>query len=124
MSTTRSPVTASTQLHLDTSWPSPSTARIAAAGEIDLATAHLLRDRLLGVLRERASTVVDVDLAEVTFLDCSAINALVAARNAATQVGCQVWVSRPQPIVHLILEATGLLGVFTGPVDQPQPPAR
>jgi anti-anti-sigma factor len=124
MSTTRSPVTALTQLHLDTSWPSPSTARVAVVGEVDLATAHLLRDRLLSVLREQAPAVVDVDLAGVTFLDCTALSALVAARNAAIHAGCQVRVSQPQPIVHLMLEATGLLGVFTAPIDQPQPPSR
>jgi hypothetical protein len=63
MSTTLSPVTALTQLHLDTSWPSPSTALVAVVGEVDLATAHLLRDGLLNVLREQATAIVDVDLA-------------------------------------------------------------
>jgi hypothetical protein len=55
MSTTLSPVTALAQLHLDTSCPAPSTVRVTVVGEVDLATAHLLRDRLLGVLREQAA---------------------------------------------------------------------
>lgn len=121
MSVARTPVSTLTQLHLDTSWPSPSTARVAVVGEVDLATAHLLRGRLLDVLRERAPAVVDVDLAGVTFLDCTAISVLVAARNAAIHAGCHVRVSRPQPIVRRVLELTGLLGVFTTPIDQPQP---
>jgi anti-anti-sigma factor len=121
MSTTLSLVTALTQLHLDTTWPSPTTARVAVVGEVDLATAHLLRDRLLDVLREQAPAVVDVDLAGVTFLDCTALSALVAARNAAVHAECQVRVSRPQPIVRRVLEVTGLLGAFTAPIDQPQP---
>jgi anti-anti-sigma factor len=121
MSTTLSPVTALTQLHLDTSRPSPSTARVAVAGEVDLATAHLLRDRLLGVLREQTPAVLDVDLARVTFLDCTGISALVAVRNAAVHVGRQMRVSHPQPIVRRVLELTGLLDLFTAPIDQPQP---
>jgi anti-anti-sigma factor len=119
MSTTLSPVTALTQLHLDTSWPAPSTARVAVVGEVDLATAHLLRDRLLGVLREQAPAVLDVDLAGVTFLDCTGISALVAVRNAAMHTGRRVRVTHPQPIVRRVLDVTGLLGVLTAPIDQP-----
>ena len=122
MSTTLSPVTTLTQLHIDTSWPSPSTARVAVVGEVDLATAHLLRDRLLGVLREHAPAVLDVDLGGVTFLDCTGISALVAARNAAVHIGGHMRVSHPQPIVGRVLEVTGLLDVLTAPIDQPQPP--
>ena len=121
MSTTPTPVTALTQLHLNTTWPSPSTARVAVVGEADLATSHLLRYWLMGVLREQAPAVVDIDLAGVTFLDCTAISALVAVHNAAIHTGRHVWVSRPQPIVRRVLDLTGLLDVFTAPIDQPQP---
>lgn len=121
MSTTLSPVTALTPLHLDTRWPSASTALVTVAGEVDLATAHLLRDRLGGVLREHGLAALDVDLAAVTFLDCTGISALVAVRNAAIQAGCQMRITHPQPIVRRVLEVTGLLGVFTDPIDPPQP---
>ncbi|HEU4421123.1 MAG TPA: STAS domain-containing protein [Pilimelia sp.] len=114
-------MTALTQLHIDTSWPSPATARVAVVGEVDLATAYLLRDRLLGVLREQAPAVLDVDLAGVTFLDCTGISALVAVRNAAVHAGRQMRVSHPQPIVRRVLDVTGLLGILTAPIDQPQP---
>ena len=36
MSTTVSSVTALAQLHLDASWPAPSTARVAVVGEVDM----------------------------------------------------------------------------------------
>jgi anti-anti-sigma factor len=121
MSITITPVTASTQLQLDISWPSPSTALVAVTGEVDLATAPVLRDRLLGVLREQAPAVVEVDLAGVTFLDCTAISALVAVRNAAIQAGGQMRVSHPQPIVRQVLDVTGLLDLFTTPIDEAQP---
>jgi anti-anti-sigma factor len=59
-------------------------------GEVDLATAHLLRDGLLNVLREQALAIVDVDLAGVTFLDCTGISGLVAVRNATVHTGRQM----------------------------------
>jgi anti-anti-sigma factor len=121
MTITFSPVTALPQLYLDTSWTSPSSALVAVGGEVDLATAHVLRERLLGVVREHAPAVLEVDLAAVTFLDCIGISVLVAVRNTATQVGCQMRIVRPQPIVRRVLDVTGLLDVFTAPIDQPQP---
>lgn len=121
MSITFSPMTALTQLRFETSWPAPSTARVAVVGEVDLATAHLLRDRLLDIQRERTPAVLDVNVAGVTFLDCTGISALVAARNAAVRAGGQLRISDPQPIVRRMLEVTGLLGVLTAPVIQPRP---
>ena len=97
MSTTLLPMTAVTQLHIDTSYPSPNTARAAVAGEVDLATAPVLSDRLLGLLDGRAPAVLEVDLAGCTFLDCTGIGALVRVRNAAVQTGCQIRVIHPQP---------------------------
>jgi len=73
------------------------------------------------VLREQAPAVVEVDLAGVTFLDGTAISALVAVRNAAVRAGGQMRVSHPQPIVCRVLEVTGLLDLFTAPIDQAQP---
>jgi anti-anti-sigma factor len=116
-------VNALTQLHIDTNYPSPATARVAVSGEVDLATAPVLRHRLLGVLRDHGPTMLSVDLAGVTFLDCTGINALIAARNAAAATGRQMWVTHPQPIVRQVLDVTGLLDVFTAPIEQPQPAA-
>jgi anti-anti-sigma factor len=113
--TTLPPVTGLAQLHIDTSYPSPGTARVAVAGEVDLATTPVLRERLLRVLRDQRPDLLDVDLAGVTFLDCTGLGVLVAVRNAAIRAGRQMRVSHPQPIVRQVLEVTGLLGVFTAP---------
>jgi anti-anti-sigma factor len=121
MSTTLSPVAELTLLHIDTIYPSSDTARVAVTGEVDLATAPMLRDRLLDVLHDEAPAVLDVDLAGVTFLDCTGISALVAVRNAAVRTGRQMWVTHPQPIVRRVLDLTGLLGVLTAPIDHEQP---
>ena len=115
MSTTHSPVAALTRLlHIVAMIsPSPGTARVAVTGEVDLATAPELRERLLGVLHTHRPAVLDIDLAGVTFLDCTGIGALVAVHNAAVHEGCQVRVCHPQPIVRRVLEVTGLLDALT-----------
>jgi anti-anti-sigma factor len=121
MSTTLSPVTMLAHLDIAPSRPSPATARVAVIGEVDLATAPVLRDQLLGVLHDYGPDVLDVDLGGVTFLDCAGVGALVGVRNAAVQAGRQIRVAHPQPIVRRILEVTGLLGVLTAPTDQRSP---
>lgn len=101
---------------IEVSFPSPGIARLTVAGDIDLATAPILGVRLLTVMADHSPAVIDVDLAEVSFLDCSGIGVLVAARNAGEQAGCRVWLSRPQPMPARVLDVVGLLGVFTAPV--------
>ena len=118
MSTT-SPVAPGPQLHIHTSRSSRTWARVAVVGEVDLTTAPLLRDSLFSVLHDEPPAVIDVDLAGVSFLDCAAIGALVAARNLAVHTGQQIQVSHPRPIVRRLLDLSGLLGVLTAPIDQP-----
>jgi anti-anti-sigma factor len=122
MFTSFSPVTESPQMHIDTTYPSPDTARAAVVGEVDLATAQDLRDSLLKVLREHPPVALTVDLSGVTFLDCTGIGALVAVRNAAVQVDCHLRVTGPRPNVRRILDLTGLLSVLAVPPDQAQRP--
>jgi len=43
-------------------------------------------------------------------------------RDAAVQADCQFWVTGPRPIVHRILDLTGLLSILTAPTDQSQRP--
>ncbi len=114
-------VTKLPQLHIATSHASPTVARVVVVGEVDLATAAVLRNRLLSVLQDRNPTVVDVDLAGVTFLDCTGLGALVAGYNTAVRSGCQLRVSHTQPFVGRVLEVTGLLSVLTAPIERREP---
>jgi anti-anti-sigma factor len=112
-------------LRIQVCFTSPDSVRVAVAGEVDLATAPILGMRLLTVIDAHRPAVIDVDLAEVGFLDCSGIGVLVAVRNAAETSRCQVWVSQPQPIVATVLEVLGLLAMFTAPtVSAGAPPPR
>jgi anti-anti-sigma factor len=121
MSTKLSPVAGLTQLRIDTSDTSPATARASVVGEVDMATAYALHDELLSVLSAQTPDLFDVDLAGVTFMDCTGLGVLVALRRAAAQAGCQLRVTNPQPIVRRVLEVTGLLGILTAPIGQPTP---
>jgi len=118
MSTTLSSSTPLAQLRIDTSCPTPGTVRVAVAGEIDMSTADMLHAGLLGVLSALPPERIEVDLAGVTFMDCSALTVLVVAGNAAARTGCQLRITNPQPIVRRVLGLTGLLDVLTGKFDQ------
>lgn len=121
MSTTLPAVTESPQLHITISCPSPTEVRVVVAGEIDLATQAVLRDGLLSALHDHGPAVVDVDLAGVTFLDCTGIGALVDVHSIALRSGCQLRVSHPQPIVGRVLKVTGVLSLLTAPIESRQP---
>jgi anti-anti-sigma factor len=117
MSPTFSPVTPLGQLRIDASSPSPAFMRVAVAGEIDLATADTLRDGLIGVLSAQPSDRVEIDLAGVSFMDCTGLTALILARRAALLAGCQLRITNPQSPVRRLLELTALLDVLAAAFD-------
>jgi anti-anti-sigma factor len=83
-------------------------------GEIDLA----VREELHAVLQHAVGlshATTEVDLRDVTFLDCTAIGVLVAANNTARRQGHYVIVSHSWGIAHLVLELTGVLPYLTAP---------
>lgn len=118
MFTTNSPVTQPAQPSIDASRPSLRIVRVAVVGEIDLSTSDLLRVRLLDALSAPHPHRIEVDLAEVTFLDCSGVTVLVTLRHAAARAGCRLRITNPQPIVRRVLDLTGLLEVFTAGFDE------
>jgi anti-sigma B factor antagonist len=87
--------------------------RLVAAGEIDMSTADVLRESLSRALHTRPAAVV-VDMADVTLLDSTGITALVQARNHAIGDGATITLINCRPIVHRVLEVTGLLGPLAG----------
>ena len=121
MFTTISPVTLSALASIDARCPSPRTARVAVVavvGEIDLSNSDVLRVRLLNVLSALRPHRIEVDLAGVTFMDCSGLTVLVALGQTAARTGCRLWITNPQPIVRRVLDLTGLLDVLTAGFDQ------
>lgn len=88
-----------------------SIGRVLVSGEIDLLTAPILRDALDGLI-EAGVERIDVDMAEVGFLDSSGICVLVAGWRALGGRAGALRILRPQPFVAKVLGTTGLLEVF------------
>jgi anti-anti-sigma factor len=88
-------------------------ARLAVAGEIDIATVDTLADAMTGIIRDRRPVRLDVDFAEVTFLDSSGVAALVAAWQLASADRIDFTVVNCCPNVLRVLEITGMVQALT-----------
>jgi anti-sigma B factor antagonist len=86
---------------------------VELAGEHDLYTAPVLRDRISGVLED--GTALVIDLTPSTFIDSSVLRVLLEARREAEErvVGFAVALGDGgAPGVRRMLEVTGLIGLF------------
>ena len=79
-------------------------------GELDADNCHRLVE-LLPVLAD-GSAVIDLDLAQVTFIDSSALSALLKLKSSVEQTGGSMLVSSISPQVERVLDITGLLPTF------------
>jgi anti-anti-sigma factor len=85
---------------------------LVVKGEIDLHTAVLLSKHIARLVEDGADPVV-VDMAEITFLDSSGIEALVRAQDAMGQRPEALVLRRPSPIVRRVLAMAGVEALFT-----------
>ena len=84
---------------------------LTVSGEIDIATAPSLRERLHGMLAEAKSQLV-VDLDDVGFLDSTALGVLVGVLKRARSEGGEVRIVCTQPRVRKVFEITRLDSAF------------
>ena len=84
---------------------------LAVSGEIDIATAPSLREKLHGLLADGNQNLV-IDLDEVTFLDSTALGVLVGALKRARTEGGEVRIVCNQPRVRKVFEITRLDSAF------------
>jgi anti-anti-sigma factor len=85
---------------------------VTGHGEIDMTTVDALSDTLATVLRQERPLHIDVNLADVTFMDSSGVNALMACRAVAEPAGCSVTISYPRPTVQRVFTVTGVSHLF------------
>jgi anti-sigma B factor antagonist len=85
---------------------------VALTGELDLATAPELRERL-GVLSEQGQNEVTLDLTHLDFVDSTGLSVFVMAFNRAQAGGGSLMIRNPSLPVMRIFEITGLTSVFT-----------
>ena len=89
---------------------------VVVRGEVDLATADVLRGELRSAA-ERADTVV-LDLREVSFMDTQGLAVVIEAQQAATQAGHRFAITRAPDRVHRLFDMIGLTPRLTI-VDDP-----
>ena len=77
------------------------------AGELDLASAPVLREQLLDLLRRGSSQLI-IDLSEVSFCDASGLAVLVGASRRARLLGGFLRLAGVPPQADQVLHSTGL----------------
>jgi anti-anti-sigma factor len=102
---------------------------VALAGELDIASAPAVRERLLSLLRPGTSRLV-VDMSAIRYADASGVAALVSTQRRAVLLGGELRLAAPRPEVGRVLAATGVTRhIETYPTvqsaaDGRKPPAR
>jgi anti-sigma B factor antagonist len=88
-------------------------------GELDLATAPELEEKVLSAVREGDRAVV-LDLRELTFMDSTGVRTIVAAHQIAERTGHDLRVVRPprDSPVSRVIEISGIDEAL-GLVDEP-----
>ncbi len=102
-------------LSIETSAPAGGVVEIIPRGEVDVDTAHEVREAVAAVLAAGRPDRIELDMHLVTFIDSVGISAMVAAFQLASVGGVQLVVTRPSRFVHRQLWVTGLLGLFGAP---------
>ena len=91
---------------------------LAMYGEADMAVAPDIVELGTAGLREDSTSKLIVDLANLTFMDSSAIGALIHLRNLATASNKELVLSHVPPRVHQVLGFAGLSEHFTIEMDR------
>ena len=81
-------------------------ATVAVCGEVDLTTVAVLSEYLDDLVIRNPERLI-IDLANVGFLDCSGVHAIVHARHRLS-ADCAVILRSPGRLVRRIFELTGL----------------
>ncbi len=86
--------------------------RIAVSGEVDVATAPVLRERLYDSV-DRSNGPVIVDLLAVTFIDSTALGVLIGAQERCEAHGSELRIVLEEARLIKIFEITGLTELFS-----------
>jgi anti-anti-sigma factor len=90
------------------------TCTVILSGEIDMSCSDELISLLISTAQGADADAIQVDLAEVGFLDSSGIHALIAGYRAAHRAGRRFTVVAPQQNVCRVFEIAGVLAMFSG----------
>lgn len=97
----------------------PSALLLHIGGELDGCTRPEFVSRVAAALWSAPINAIDLDLADVDFIDCSGLGALVEVRNLAADRQCSLALTRCSRSVTRLLTMTGMGGYFgADPIDQ------
>jgi anti-sigma B factor antagonist len=91
--------------------PAAGVAVVEAVGELDIHTSVAFNETILDVIEEGVPRVA-VDLTGVTFIDSSALGALVGGARRCAERGCEFMIVCPAGSVARVIEVTGLNRAF------------
>lgn len=86
--------------------------RIELVGELDVDAVGPVRDEVLAALARHKPSTMIIEMRRVSFVDSTAVGALVGCHRAATAAGAQLVLAEPSPFVLRILWLSGLSGLF------------
>jgi anti-anti-sigma factor len=90
----------------------PANTVVALRGDIDIATAPALRERLFGLLRPGMRLLI-LDLSGVPFCGAAGLAVLIGTRRRAISLGITVHLSALRPQTAKVMRITGLDRSFT-----------
>jgi anti-sigma B factor antagonist len=101
---------------LDPMWsvdvlPERCGALVAVSGDLDMASGDLLIDRVRSVFKTEVEHVC-LNLAGLSFIDSSGLQALIVLRNEARGRGVPFTLIEVPPNVQRVIDLTGLADVF------------
>ena len=80
---------------------------VAISGDLDIASAPVVRERLLSLLRPGACRLV-IDMSAVRYTDASGLAVLVSTKRRAVLLGGELRLAALRPEAARVLTATGL----------------
>jgi anti-sigma B factor antagonist len=91
--------------------------KVDVSGDIDLATRDMLDSGLTGAIETAGIREVEVDLAEVQFIDSSGIAVLLRNRRLAEAAGVAFRIVAASDLTERILTVGGVWRLLTGEPD-------
>jgi anti-sigma B factor antagonist len=86
--------------------------QIDVRGEVDVATAPVLREKLNEAI-DRGSSPIVLDLSTVTFIDSTALGVLIGAQERCQGRASELRIVASEPRIIKIFEITGLTDLFS-----------
>jgi anti-anti-sigma factor len=93
----------------------PDAVRVVVRGEIDEATVDQLWHSLLSIFDPDGPNLLELDLAAVSFCDCTGLSEFLAIRRIAAQSGCVVAITAAGRPVESLLSSLGVGEAFGYP---------